>query len=83
MCRAVADGFVLMRQCGHADVKATKTTGPVLIHVMTDKGRGYDPALSASDRMHGVGKFDAITGQQAKSVGKVTAWLDLVSKPVC
>lgn len=54
-----------------ADVKATKTTGPVLIHVITDKGRGYDPALSASDRMHGVGKFDALTGKQFKGTAKV------------
>ena len=37
-----------------------------VIHVITDKGRGYDPALRASDRMHGVGKFDAITGNPVK-----------------
>lgn len=54
-----------------ADVKNTQTTGPVLIHVITDKGRGYDPALSASDRMHGVGKFDKATGKQFKTKSKV------------
>ena len=52
-------------------MKSTQTTGPVLIHVITDKGRGYDPALSASDRMHGVGKFDALTGKQFKGAAKV------------
>lgn len=52
-------------------MKNTQTTGPVLIHVITDKGRGYDPALSASDRMHGVGKFDKATGKQFKTMSKV------------
>ena len=52
-------------------MKNTQTTGPVLIHVITDKGRGYDPALSASDRMHGVGKFDKATGKQFKTKSKV------------
>lgn len=55
-----------------ADVKNTQTTGPVLIHVITDKGRGYDPAISASDRMHGVGKFDKSTGKQFKTKSKVS-----------
>mmetsp|Transcript_14284 Transcript_14284/g.43141 ORF Transcript_14284/g.43141 Transcript_14284/m.43141 type:complete len:730 (-) Transcript_14284:461-2650(-) len=59
------------------DVKATKTTGPVLIHVITDKGRGYDPALSASDRMHGVGKFDALTGKQFKGTAKAPSYTNV------
>lgn len=52
-------------------MKNTQTTGPVLIHVITDKGRGYDPAVTASDRMHGVGKFDKATGKQFKTKSKV------------
>ncbi len=39
---------------------------PVLLHVKTEKGYGYPPALRASDRMHGVGKFDISTGKQPK-----------------
>ena len=39
---------------------------PVLLHLKTVKGHGYPPALEASDRMHGVGKFDLGTGQQQK-----------------
>jgi 1-deoxy-D-xylulose-5-phosphate synthase len=39
--------------------------GPVLIHVVTQKGKGYGPAEAASDKYHGVGKFDVITGAQA------------------
>jgi 1-deoxy-D-xylulose-5-phosphate synthase len=39
---------------------------PVLIHVVTQKGKGYGPAESAADKHHAVAKFDVITGQQAK-----------------
>ncbi|MBB3392422.1 1-deoxy-D-xylulose-5-phosphate synthase [Rhizobium sp. BK275] len=40
--------------------------GPVLIHVVTQKGKGYAPAEAAADKYHGVNKFDVITGTQAK-----------------
>ena len=40
---------------------------PVLLHLKTVKGHGYPPAETASDRMHGVGKFDLGTGKQKKS----------------
>ena len=40
---------------------------PVLIHVVTQKGKGYAPAESAADKLHAVVKFDVITGQQAKA----------------
>ena len=40
---------------------------PVLVHVVTQKGKGYAPAESAADKLHAVQKFDVITGQQAKS----------------
>ena len=40
--------------------------GPVLIHVVTRKGKGYAPAEAAADKYHGVSKFDVITGAQAK-----------------
>jgi len=49
-----------------AEVKATETVGPVLIHIITEKGRGYVPAETASDKMHGVGKYDILTGKQIK-----------------
>ena len=41
--------------------------GPVLIHVVTQKGKGYAPAEAAPDKYHGVNKFDVITGAQAKA----------------
>ncbi|MBH0238117.1 1-deoxy-D-xylulose-5-phosphate synthase [Methylobrevis albus] len=40
--------------------------GPILVHVVTQKGKGYGPAEASADKYHGVSKFDVITGQQAK-----------------
>ena len=44
-----------------------RATGPVLIHAVTRKGKGYGPAENAADRGHATGKFDVITGEQAKA----------------
>lgn len=41
--------------------------GPCLVHVVTQKGKGYAPAEEAADKYHGVQKFDIVTGAQAKS----------------
>jgi len=41
--------------------------GPILVHVVTQKGKGYAPAEAAADKYHGVNKFDVITGAQAKA----------------
>ncbi|WP_296612940.1 1-deoxy-D-xylulose-5-phosphate synthase [Sphingomonas sp.] len=41
--------------------------GPILVHVVTKKGKGYGPAEAAADKYHGVQKFDVITGAQAKA----------------
>mgnify|MGYP004523720485 CR=1 FL=1 len=40
--------------------------GPVLVHVVTKKGKGYAPAEASADKYHGVAKFDVVTGAQAK-----------------
>lgn len=47
-------------------LRDSDSTKPVLLHVKTNKGQGYPPAESASDKMHGVGKFDLATGVQQK-----------------
>jgi 1-deoxy-D-xylulose-5-phosphate synthase len=47
-------------------VKA-RATGPVLIHVLTKKGKGYAPAENSADRGHARAKFDVLTGEQKKS----------------
>ncbi|MBW8268437.1 1-deoxy-D-xylulose-5-phosphate synthase [Caldovatus aquaticus] len=41
--------------------------GPVLLHVVTQKGKGYPPAEQSADKYHGVAKFNVITGEQAKA----------------
>jgi 1-deoxy-D-xylulose-5-phosphate synthase len=41
--------------------------GPMLVHVVTQKGKGYGPAEAAADKYHGVQKFDVVSGEQAKA----------------
>ncbi|MGE0723408.1 MAG: 1-deoxy-D-xylulose-5-phosphate synthase [Alphaproteobacteria bacterium] len=53
------------------NVRDAEDEGPVLVHVVTEKGRGYAPAERSADKYHGVTKFDVVTGTQAK--GKSTA----------
>jgi 1-deoxy-D-xylulose-5-phosphate synthase len=48
--------------------------GPVLIHVVTQKGKGYPPAEAAADKYHGVNTFDVITGTQAKAKPNAPAY---------
>ncbi len=48
--------------------------GPVLVHVVTKKGKGYAPAENSADKYHGVAKFDVITGEQKKSAGGPPAY---------
>lgn len=56
------------------EVKSTKTIGPVLIHVITEKGRGYPYAEKAADKYHGVAKFDPATGKQFKASAKTQSY---------
>jgi 1-deoxy-D-xylulose-5-phosphate synthase len=54
-------------------VKA-RATGPILIHVLTKKGKGYAPAEAARDKGHATGKFDVLTGVQAKAVSNAPSY---------
>ncbi|CAI0402913.1 unnamed protein product, partial [Linum tenue] len=58
----VADLVLLLKK-----IKSMPAPGPVLIHLITEKGKGYAPAESAADKMHGVVKFDTISGKQIKT----------------
>ncbi len=49
------------------NVKNSNHQGPVLIHVRTQKGKGYKPAEESGDKYHGVSKFNVSTGEQSKS----------------
>jgi 1-deoxy-D-xylulose-5-phosphate synthase len=48
--------------------------GPILVHVVTKKGKGYAPAENSADKYHGVQKFDVITGEQKKASGGPPAY---------
>jgi len=49
------------------NVKNSKYDGPILVHLVTKKGKGYKPAEDSRDKYHGVGKFNVVTGEQSKS----------------
>jgi 1-deoxy-D-xylulose-5-phosphate synthase len=49
-------------------------TGPILVHVVTQKGKGYGPAEVSADKYHGVTKFDVATGAQSKSKSNAPAY---------
>lgn len=48
------------------NLRDTPQKGPILLHVVTQKGKGYKPAENSRDKMHGVSKFDVVTGTQYK-----------------
>ena len=49
------------------NVREADDHGPILLHVITQKGRGYAPAEAASDKLHAVSKFNVLTGEQVKA----------------
>ncbi|MCA7118458.1 MAG: 1-deoxy-D-xylulose-5-phosphate synthase [Acidibrevibacterium sp.] len=49
------------------NLRDAEESGPILLHVVTQKGKGYAPAEAAPDKYHGVAKFNVITGEQAKA----------------
>jgi 1-deoxy-D-xylulose-5-phosphate synthase len=54
--------------------------GPCLVHVVTQKGKGYAPAENSADKYHGVQKFDVITGEQAKSAAGPPSYTGVFAK---
>ena len=52
-------------------------TGPILVHVVTQKGKGYGPAEAAADKYHAVAKFDVATGTQAKAKSNAPAYTNV------
>ncbi|MEE1563274.1 MAG: 1-deoxy-D-xylulose-5-phosphate synthase N-terminal domain-containing protein, partial [Alphaproteobacteria bacterium] len=49
------------------NIRDVDAEGPVLLHVVTQKGRGYEPAEKSPDKGHGVTRFDVVTGEQVKT----------------
>ncbi|RPG95955.1 MAG: 1-deoxy-D-xylulose-5-phosphate synthase [Candidatus Pelagibacter sp. TMED286] len=56
------------------NVKNSNHQGPVLIHVRTQKGKGYKPAEDSGDKYHGVSKFNVSTGEQSKSKSNIPSY---------
>ncbi|MEL7125088.1 MAG: 1-deoxy-D-xylulose-5-phosphate synthase, partial [Pseudomonadota bacterium] len=57
-----------------------RATGPVLIHVLTKKGKGYAPAETARDKGHGVAKFDVVTGEQKKAPSNAPSYTSVFAQ---
>ncbi len=56
------------------NAKNSKYKGPILVHVVTQKGKGYKPAEESKDKYHGVNKFNVVTGEQTKSKSKIPSY---------
>src|SRR6478736_5932560 len=55
-------------------------TGPILVHIVTQKGKGYPPAEASDDKYHGVVKFDIATGAQAKAKSNAPSYTAVFGK---
>ena len=62
------------------NVKNSNHEGPVLIHAITQKGKGYKPAEESGDKYHGVAKFNVITGEQAKSKSNTQSYTKIFAE---
>ena len=62
------------------NVKNSKHQGPILIHVRTQKGKGYKPAEDSGDKYHGVSKFNIATGEQSKSKSNAPSYTKIFAE---
>jgi len=62
------------------NVRDWEDPGPVLVHVVTQKGRGYQPAEKSADKYHGVTKFDVVTGTQSKGAAGAPSYTTVFAK---
>ncbi|MGA0823514.1 MAG: 1-deoxy-D-xylulose-5-phosphate synthase [Pelagibacteraceae bacterium] len=62
------------------NVKNSKHEGPILIHVLTQKGKGYKPAEDSGDKYHGVTKFNVATGEQVKSKSNAPSYTKIFAE---
>jgi len=62
------------------NLRDTEESGPVLLHVVTEKGHGYEPAEQSADKYHGVGKFDVVTGKQDKPKSNAPSYTNVYAE---
>ena len=58
----------------YRNVRDARNAGPILVHVLTQKGKGYPPAEQSADKYHGVSSFDVETGTQIKAVASAPSF---------
>ncbi|MFZ1662316.1 MAG: 1-deoxy-D-xylulose-5-phosphate synthase [Paracoccaceae bacterium] len=68
------DGHDMQQLLATLRAAKARATGPVLIHAVTVKGKGYAPAENSADKYHGVAKFDVVSGAQAKAKSNAPAY---------
>ncbi len=61
------------------NVKEARRTNPILVHVVTQKGKGYAPAEESADKSHAVSRFDIVTGAQAKAKPNAPSYTSVFS----
>ena len=61
------------------NIRDDEGNGPVLLHVVTEKGHGYAPAEEADDKYHGVGRFDVVTGEREKAAASAPSYTSVFS----
>ena len=61
------------------NVREARRTNPILVHVVTQKGKGYAPAEEAADKFHGVSRFDVVTGAQKKGKPNAPSYTSVFS----
>ena len=64
-------------------VRARDRQGPVLVHVLTQKGRGYKPAQEHSNKFHGIGPFEIETGNTKKSTDAPPTYTEVFGNTIC
>ncbi|MBT3767480.1 MAG: 1-deoxy-D-xylulose-5-phosphate synthase [Rhodospirillaceae bacterium] len=62
------------------NLRDDKESGPLLLHVVTKKGAGYEPAEQAYDKYHGVGKFNVVTGELHKAPANAPSYTNVYAK---
>ena len=62
------------------NVRDSDHDGPILLHARTQKGKGYIPAEKSADKMHGVKKFNVITGDQVKGASKAPSYTSVFAE---
>lgn len=71
------DGHNMDELIGALKLAKAMPSGPIVLHIVTEKGHGYAPAAVAADKGHAVGQFDPVTGIQKKSSAKAPSYTNV------